>query len=87
VSVVVPSDNEEESVGALYAAVSEVLDRTGHGWQLIFVDAGLANDTIGRVRALRSRDGRVRLIRLVRNFGHQAAVRSIRNFATGWNWR
>lgn len=74
VSVVVPALNEQENVLPLAERVFRVLDATGLSYELIFVDDGSVDETPARVAALAARRPQVRLLRLSRNFGHQAAL-------------
>jgi glycosyltransferase involved in cell wall biosynthesis len=71
ISIVAAAYNEEDNVGPLYAAVKQWLkDET---FELLIVDDGSRDDTVGRVRQLSAADPRVRLVRLARNYGVQAA--------------
>jgi glycosyltransferase involved in cell wall biosynthesis len=74
VSVLVPVKDEAESVEELAARVASVLDRLGLSFEIIFVDDGSRDGTPKRVKAARERDGRVKLVRLRRNFGKAAAL-------------
>jgi len=69
VSIVAPAFNEAANVGLFHAALRETLD----DFELIFVDDGSTDATASEVRRLRQTDPRVRLVRLTRNFGNQAA--------------
>ena len=73
VSAVIPAYNEENNVLAVYEAVRESLDGA-ENYEIIFIDDGSTDATADRVRALRARDGAVRLIRFGRNFGQQSAL-------------
>lgn len=76
ISIVIPAYNEERNLDVLHANVREVLDATvGPGeWELVVVDDGSVDRTWDAIDALAARDGRVRGVRLSRNFGHQAAL-------------
>ena len=74
-SVVVPLYNEEESVGALVAAVREALAGMP-SWELVLVDDG-SRDATAAVAAERvAQDARVRLVRLARNYGQTQAMQA-----------
>ena len=73
-SIVVPAHNEEENVATLHAALCTVASNVAMNVEIIFVDDGSTDSTRDRVAAIQSRDTRVRLVTLTRNFGHQAAV-------------
>ena len=72
-SVVVPAHNEAESIEPLYGAIREALGKLPGDFELIFIDDGSRDDTAKAIRALRGRDGRVKLIQFRRNFGQTAA--------------
>lgn len=73
-SIVVPAFNEQDNVGPLADRVGGVLDALNLTYELIFVDDGSADETPARVAALSTRNPSIRLVRLSRNFGHQAAL-------------
>ncbi len=83
VSVIVPVLDEEGSVGELAARVAGVLDRTGHSFEIVFVDDGSIDATAQRVREARERDPRVKLVRLRRNIGKAAALSAGFEHSTG----
>jgi polyisoprenyl-phosphate glycosyltransferase len=73
-SVMVPCHNEADSVRRLYdelcAQVSPVADR----WEVVFVDDGSTDATLGELRALAAADPRCRYLSFSRNFGKEAAM-------------
>ena len=73
-SVVVPVLDEAESVRELASRVAAVLADLGLAFEIIFVDDGSTDGTAQRVREAREADGRVKLVRLRRNFGKAAAL-------------
>lgn len=60
-----------------------VLDEMGDAWEAILVDDGSLDGTFDRCLALNRRDGRFKVIRLSRNFGHQLALTAGLEAATG----
>ena len=74
VSVVIPVLNEAETVQPLADQVVAVLEELGHSCEIVFVDDGSRDGTVERVRVAHEADGRVRLVRLRRNFGKAAAL-------------
>lgn len=74
VSVVIPVLNEAETVQPLADRVIAVLDEMGRSCEIVFVDDGSRDGTVERVRNAHEADGRVRLVRLRRNFGKAAAL-------------
>jgi len=73
-SVVVPLFNEESNVEALHDRLVASLARLGMSYELVFVDDGSTDTTSRLLDRLQSENPSVVLIRLSRNFGHQAAV-------------
>ena len=82
-SVVVPLFNEEANVAELCARLRGVMDATGAGWELVAVDDGSSDRTLQLLEAETAADGRVRVISLARNFGHQIAVTAGLDHAAG----
>jgi glycosyltransferase involved in cell wall biosynthesis len=74
VSVLVPVLDEADTVQELARRVADVLDRLGRSFEIVFVDDGSSDGTPQRVREARTRDPRVKLVRLRRNFGKAAAL-------------
>ena len=73
-SVVVPMYDEAEALPYLFTRLRAVLDRLGAAYEVIGVDDGSRDDTPELVAAECTRWPQLRLIRLLRNAGHQAAM-------------
>jgi glycosyltransferase involved in cell wall biosynthesis len=71
ITIVIPVYDEGENVEELYARLAEMLT---DDMEVVFVDDGSQDDTADRLAAIETRDDRVRLIRLRRNFGQTAAL-------------
>jgi glycosyltransferase involved in cell wall biosynthesis len=76
-SVVVPVFNEEGNVEALASRVLASMETVGAPFELLFVDDGSSDRTPELLRALASRDARVRVVRFTRNYGQEAAVEAL----------
>ena len=75
ISVIVPVFNETEVVNECHRQLSDVLSSLPFAaWEIVFIDDGSSDDSFAKLSALAARDGRVRVLRLSRNFGHQAAI-------------
>jgi polyisoprenyl-phosphate glycosyltransferase len=84
VSIVVPCYNEEAVLGEFHARLTSVLDQTGDfNGEIIFVDDGSNDQTGELLQQLQTRDNRVRVVLLSRNFGHQIAVTAGLEHAAG----
>jgi polyisoprenyl-phosphate glycosyltransferase len=75
-SVVIPLYNEEGNVRELVDRLIPVLERTGLGFEIVFVDDGSRDQTSAMIRAASAADSRVKLVRFTRNYGQEAAVQA-----------
>mgnify|MGYP005840354491 CR=1 FL=1 len=82
-SVIVPMYNEEDNIRPLYRRLAAVLQPLVKEYEVIFVDDGSMDGSRRAVEELHREDGRVRLIGLTRNFGHEAATTAGLDFADG----
>jgi len=74
VSIVAPAYNEAENLAAFIAAMTPVLDGLGEPWEIVFVDDGSRDDTLGILLAARATDPRLKVVGLARNFGKDIAL-------------
>src|SRR5258708_20003481 len=82
-SIVVPLYNEEENIEELYARLTPVLVDLGKRYELIFVDDGSHDRTFKLLAQLQTKDDKVHVIRLRRNFGRTGALAAGFDFAEG----
>lgn len=82
ISVVVPLHNEEENLEALHLRLSTVLVNLGR-YEIVFVDDGSRDRSVQIAFELQRRDPAVKLVRLTRNFGKEAAVAAGMDTARG----
>jgi dolichol-phosphate mannosyltransferase len=76
-SVVVPVFNERETLRALVGRLLPLLvELTDGAFELIFVDDGSSDGSSDILDGMHAEDGRVKVIHLSRNFGHQAALQA-----------
>ena len=83
VSLVIPMYNEEEAVPLLRAAIESFLKELRCEAEVILVNDGSSDSTIVQIVEWASRDSRVKVIHLSRNFGHQIAATAGLDYATG----
>lgn len=74
ISVVIPFYNEESSLAELYSRLTSMLDKEASAHELIFVDDGSTDGSLGIVRGLRDSDRRVKVISFNRNYGKSPAL-------------
>ncbi len=82
-SVVVPCYNERETLGLLRGRLLPVLETACSSFEVIFVDDGSTDGTERLLDELAFADGRLRVLHLSRNFGHQAALSAGMEWAAG----
>ena len=73
-SIVVPLYNEQDVLPELCQRLRTAVARLHGPAEIIFVDDGSADGTLGILKALQFEDKTIRVVSLSRNFGHQAAV-------------
>jgi glycosyltransferase involved in cell wall biosynthesis len=73
-SIVAPACNEERNLPAFLAAVVPVLESIGEPFEIIFVDDGSRDGTLGMLAAAASQDARIKVVSLARNFGKDIAL-------------
>lgn len=74
ISVVAPAYNEEEVIVEFYRRVVSVLDATGAEYEIVLVNDGSRDRTLGIMLSLQSMDARVSVVDLSRNFGKEIAL-------------
>ena len=74
VSVVVPLFNEEENLSSLWQRLQTALESTELDYEVVLVDDGSRDATPELLDALHDEHPQAVVVRLSRNFGHQAAV-------------
>jgi dolichol-phosphate mannosyltransferase len=73
-SVVIPMFNEDPVLPLLAERLRPVLDGLGAPYEVVAVDDGSVDGTVRTLRAMRSDWPALRVVRLRRNSGHQAAL-------------
>jgi glycosyltransferase involved in cell wall biosynthesis len=76
ISVVVPLLNEEHSLDALYHQLQAVLDARDEPWEVVFVDDGSTDGSLGVLTRLHDETTNVVVVHLRRNFGKAAALQA-----------
>ena len=84
-SIVCPAYQEEEVLPRFHAVLSDMLAGLAEDYQVevVYVDDGSTDGTLGVLRQLAATDSRVRYLSLSRNFGGQAAFTAGLEHATG----
>ncbi|MGE0044828.1 MAG: glycosyltransferase family 2 protein [Hyphomonadaceae bacterium] len=74
VSLVAPVFNESEALPTFLDAMIPALTATGERFEIVFVNDGSRDDTLGVLLAAAAMDSRLRIVNLARNFGKEAAL-------------
>ncbi|MFK7774893.1 MAG: glycosyltransferase family 2 protein [Saprospiraceae bacterium] len=74
ISVIIPVYNEEKNIQNLYNRLSQVMQNLEVTYELIFVNDGSKDASIGLIKVLSNKNKEVKYIDFSRNFGHQIAV-------------
>ncbi|HET9338783.1 MAG TPA: glycosyltransferase, partial [Casimicrobiaceae bacterium] len=83
VSLVVPCYNEAAGLASFWARAADALDALGVPAEAVFVDDGSHDATFAVLAALATRDARVRVVALSRNFGKEIALAAGLDHALG----
>lgn len=73
-SIIVPCFNEQEVLPLFYKEATRVLDGMDCDYEILFVDDGSSDGTLGILRSLSGKDERVKYLSFSRNFGKEAAM-------------
>jgi polyisoprenyl-phosphate glycosyltransferase len=83
-SVIIPCYNEEDAIERLSETLESALAEAGdEPHEVLLIDDGSRDDTFSRLGAWREANPSVRIIRLSRNFGKEAALSCGLHFARG----
>ena len=75
ISIVIPCFNEEEALPVYYEEMSRIMKHMqGVDFELLFVDDGSSDRTLGIMKSLHERDERCKYLSFSRNFGKEAAI-------------
>lgn len=83
ISVVIPLLNESKLVERLLDEVFFNLNETGESYEVVCVDDGCTDSTLSKLLKIRSKNSKLKVISLSRNFGLQAALTAGLEFAKG----
>jgi glycosyltransferase involved in cell wall biosynthesis len=70
ISIVTPCFNEAENVEELYSRIQTTLKGVDFNYEHIFIDNSSTDETVNILKAIASKDKRVKIIVNSRNFGH-----------------
>ena len=73
-SIVAPAYNEARNIAPFVAAIIPVMESIGETFEIIFVNDGSRDDTLGLLAAAAALDARIKVVSLARNFGKDIAL-------------
>jgi dolichol-phosphate mannosyltransferase len=76
ISVVAPVYNEQELIDEFVGRITAAVAPIAADFELVLVDDGSCDGTFARIERQHAADGRVKAVRLSRNFGQEAAVQA-----------
>src|SRR5205809_1526262 len=76
ISVVIPAQDEEESIQELCHWIGRVMNANGFSFEVIVIDDGSTDGTWQKITELNAMDERFKGIRFNRNFGKSAALQT-----------
>ena len=76
ISVVIPAQDEEESLPELTQWISRVMQEHGFSYEVIIIDDGSTDSTWEKIVSINAADPRFKGIRFNRNFGKSAALQT-----------
>ena len=74
ISIVIPIFNEQETLPALYERLTRAGSLYGSDYEVIFVDDGSNDQSSSLMKTYCEKDTHIKMVKLSRNFGHQAAI-------------
>lgn len=83
ISIVVPCYNEAAGIRVFYDTLLKTLQAMSISYEIVFVDDGSKDDTLTILNLIASENAHVSVIRLSRNYGHQAALTAGLDQSTG----
>lgn len=83
ISLVIPAYNEADSIPVFLERVVPILTGTGHDFELVFVDDGSSDETVGTLTDFSTPYPQIRVVELSRNFGKEAALTAGLMYSSG----
>ena len=83
ISIVIPVLNEEKSIHELYLNIEYVLNTLKDPYEIVFVEDGSTDNTFLILEEIASKDNRVSVIKLRKNFGKSIALNTAFKHAKG----
>ena len=82
-SIVIPIYNEEDNIILLYDELKGVLTSMNVAYELLFVDDGSTDTSLGIIKSLQENDSTIIIVSFRKNFGQTAAMSAGFDYASG----
>lgn len=82
ISIIIPVMNESGNIDKIVRKIESILCNEIN-WELIFINDGSVDDTLGQIKKSTKRNDKIKYISFSRNFGHQNALRAGYDYADG----
>jgi glycosyltransferase involved in cell wall biosynthesis len=73
-SIVIPVFNEQDNIPILYPRLKEMMEKLNRSYEIIFIDDGSTDKTFLTLKKIQTKDKKVKVIQLKKNFGQTAAL-------------
>lgn len=83
ISVLVPVYNEDSGLDRCYREIVAAMESCGHSFEIVFVDDGSTDDSLGCMRSFAAADRRVTVVKLMHNVGQQRAMYLALRYCSG----
>jgi len=83
ISLICPCYNEEEVVEKFIIEATNTLKSIDKSYEIVFVNDGSKDNTLDKLKAIKSQYQSIRIINLSRNFGKEAAITAGLDYVTG----
>jgi glycosyltransferase involved in cell wall biosynthesis len=83
ISIIIPAYNEKDNIEPVYRELKGILPKTGHPYEILFIDDGSTDQTFQKMKSLQFEDNSVRIIKFRKNFGQSAALQAGFDYASG----
>lgn len=74
ISIVIPVFNEQDNLMELYRRLVDTLEGMDRSFEIVAVDDGSTDDSFKILKEIHEQDNRLRVLRMVRNFGQSPAL-------------
>ena len=83
ISIIIPLYNEEDSLNELTKQIVQVLEGLENSYEICFVDDGSTDESLPRIKDLRSQNQNIKILSFRKNYGKSAALSEGFKMASG----